>query len=133
MSQKLFAILAAALAAVFLLAGTLIRIPLKPDSEQPAAVSVRGISQEDMLEGNDTDYSGYPTELLPGTMININTASANDLQQLPGIGPALASAITEYRDQNGPFSVIEDIMLVKGIAEGKFAAICDNITVGENG
>lgn len=133
MSQKLFAILAAVLAAVFLIIGTLIRIPLKQGSEQSVSVRARGISPEEMLTGNDTDYSGYPTELLPGTMININTASAEDLQQLPGIGPSLASAIAEYRDTNGPFSAIEDIMLVKGIAEGKFAVICDNITVGENG
>lgn len=132
MSQKLYYIIISALAAVFLIAGAVIRAPLKQSADQPVYVGVRGISPEEMLTGNDPGYSGYPTELLPGTMININTASAEDLQQLPGIGPSLAGAITDWREANGPFSAIEDIMLVKGIAEGKFEAIRDNITVGDN-
>lgn len=131
MSQKLFFIIATALTTVVLIAGSIIRIPLKPDVEYAPSVNVRGISQEEMLAGNDTDYSGPPTELLPGTIININTATVEELQQLPGIGPALAGAIENYREQNGPFLNIEDIMLVKGIAEGKFSAIRDNITVGD--
>jgi competence protein ComEA len=48
---------------------------------------------------------------------------------LPGIGPALADSIIEYRNLNGTFLSIEDIMNVSGIAEGRFARIKDRITV----
>ncbi|MCB0237057.1 MAG: helix-hairpin-helix domain-containing protein, partial [Anaerolineae bacterium] len=49
------------------------------------------------------------------TLININTASAVDLETLPGIGPKTAEAIIAYRDANGPFATIEAITEVKGI------------------
>ena len=61
--------------------------------------------------------------------ININTASKNELMDLPGIGPAIAERIIEHRQQNGWFAAIEDIMNVSGIAEGRFGRIKDKITV----
>lgn len=61
-------------------------------------------------------------------MVNINTASADELDRLKGIGEATASAIIEYREQT-PFEKIEDIMKVKGIGEKKFEDIKDNICV----
>jgi competence protein ComEA len=61
--------------------------------------------------------------------ININTASAEELDSLPGIGPAFAQRIIEYRDTNGPFKSIEDITLVSGIGDATFAKIRDLITV----
>ena len=66
---------------------------------------------------------------LPGQRININTASADALVALPGIGPTLAQRIVEYRQANGPFSRPEDIKKVKGIGDGIFAEIKDWITV----
>ena len=66
---------------------------------------------------------------LPGQKININTASAAELEILPGIGPALAQRIVEYRQTNGLFSKPEDIKQVKGIGDGIFAEIKDWITV----
>jgi len=65
----------------------------------------------------------------PEVVVNINTASAEDLAVLPGIGNALALRIVEYREQNGSFGKIEDIMKVSGIGEGKFSDIRDQITV----
>ena len=62
--------------------------------------------------------------------ININTASRSELTDLPGIGNVLAERIVEYRQQNGPYSRIEDIRNVSGIAEKRFEAIQDRITVG---
>jgi competence protein ComEA len=62
--------------------------------------------------------------------ININTASAEELDALPGIGPSLAKAIIDYRTTNGPFKTIEDINDVKGIGDALFAKIKDSITVG---
>ena len=62
--------------------------------------------------------------------ININTASASELESLPRIGPKVAERIIEYRTQNGNFKRIEDIMKVRGIGEKVFDEIKDLITVG---
>jgi competence protein ComEA len=62
--------------------------------------------------------------------VNINIATAAELESLPGIGPKTAEAIVKYREANGPFQTIEDIMDVPGIAEGTFEKIKDRITVG---
>ena len=60
--------------------------------------------------------------------ININLAYSADLQRLPGIGEVMAERIIEFREQNGNFKNIEDIMLVKGIGIKKFEKIKDLIT-----
>jgi len=62
--------------------------------------------------------------------VNINTATAAELETLPGIGPKTADTIIEYREANGPFETIEDIMNVPGIGEGTFEKIKDRIAVG---
>lgn len=62
--------------------------------------------------------------------ININTASAAELETLPGIGPTLAQRIVDYRNENGPFKTIEEIIEVRGIGEGIFSDIQHLITVG---
>ena len=61
--------------------------------------------------------------------ININIAQAVDFENLPGIGPQKALDIISYRENNGPFERIEDIMKVNGIAEGTFAQIKEFISV----
>jgi len=66
---------------------------------------------------------------VPGQKININTASATELEALPGIGPALAQRIVEYRQARGPFRRPEDIKQVKGIGDAIFAEIKNWITV----
>ncbi len=61
--------------------------------------------------------------------ININTAGIDELDQLPGIGPALAERIIEYREANGGFKSIEEIKNVPGIGDKKFADIKDKISI----
>lgn len=63
-------------------------------------------------------------------LININTASQKELEELPGIGPTLSQRIIEYREKNGYFQAIEDIKKVSGIGDKKFEAIKDLITIG---
>ncbi|OGO15622.1 MAG: hypothetical protein A2Z14_10000 [Chloroflexi bacterium RBG_16_48_8] len=61
--------------------------------------------------------------------MNINTAKGPDLEELPGIGPSLAQEIIEYRQRNGPFSSIEDLLNVSGIGPAKLEQIRDLIAV----
>ena len=61
--------------------------------------------------------------------INLNTATVEQLQKLPGVGPALAKAIIEYRTKSGKFTKIEEIINVKGMGEKKFLLIKDRLTV----
>lgn len=60
--------------------------------------------------------------------LNVNTATAPELERLPGIGPSLAQAIIEYREDNGPFQEPKDLLAVPGIGPGKLAQIEDLIT-----
>lgn len=64
-----------------------------------------------------------------GGLININTASAAELDTLDGIGPTLAQRIIDFRTANGSFSTIEDINNVSGIGDKKYEAIKNSITV----
>ena len=62
-------------------------------------------------------------------LVNINTADAEQLKTLPGIGDSKAAAILAWREENGRFETIEDIMKVSGIKEGAFSKIRDRIRV----
>ena len=62
-------------------------------------------------------------------LVNINTASLEELMTLPGIGQTRAEAIVAYRQERGSFQTIEDIMKVDGIKEGSFEKLKEKITV----
>lgn len=70
------------------------------------------------------------TQSLPDK-ICINTADEQQLQQLPGIGPVLASRIVEWREKNGAFVIAEDLLAVEGIGVTKLEELRDFITVQE--
>ena len=63
------------------------------------------------------------------SIINLNTASPTDLEALPGIGAKTAARIVEYRQKNGPFKKIEELMNVRGVGEKSFLKLKDQITV----
>lgn len=62
--------------------------------------------------------------------ININTASATQLEELPGIGPSLSQTIIAWREDNGRFTSPEDLLEVSGIGQAKYAKLKDLVTVG---
>jgi len=62
--------------------------------------------------------------------VNINTASAAEFETLRGIGPKLAARIVEYRQKNGPFKKVEDLMNVQGLGEKNFLKLKPQLTVG---
>ncbi|MEK7645826.1 MAG: ComEA family DNA-binding protein [Patescibacteria group bacterium] len=70
-----------------------------------------------------------PTSSPQSTKININTASYIELQEIPEVGTARAQYIINYRNANGPFQKIEDIMMVKDIKTARFQKMKDYITV----
>ena len=74
--------------------------------------------------------TGMTAQVQQDNRININTADEAQLTTLTGIGATRAQAIIAYREENGPFVAIEDIMNVQGIKEGTFAKIKDEIVVG---
>ena len=64
-----------------------------------------------------------------GEKVNINTADEKALDTLPGVGPAMAKRIIEYRETEGAFQSIEDIKKIRGIGEAKFAKMKDKICI----
>jgi competence ComEA-like helix-hairpin-helix protein len=65
----------------------------------------------------------------PAKKVNINTASAKELEKLAGVGPKYAKAIVDYRKKHGKFKKAEDLMKVKGIGKKTFAANKTNIVI----
>ena len=63
-------------------------------------------------------------------LVNINTATQAQLESLPGLGPKVAERIIEYRQKNGVFKKVEDLMNVKGIGEKNFLKLKARLSVG---
>jgi competence protein ComEA len=79
----------------------------------------------DLSEIGDRAFGSVDTD----GRVNINTAAADELENLPGVGPVLAARIIEYRDTHGPFGEVEDLLDVPGIGEAKLASMRESITL----
>lgn len=90
----------------------------------PPAPKVQGASPFSVVPTAGPPSSG-------GDLLDINIATKDELDALPGIGPTTAQNIVTYRDENGPFSSIEDIMNVPGVGPSTFDAIKNLITAGQ--
>ena len=67
----------------------------------------------------------------PASIVNLNTATVSQLATLPGIGETAAKRIVEYRDKNGGFKKVEELMNVKGIGEKSFLKLKPLVTLGD--
>lgn len=75
------------------------------------------------------DQQSTPANQQASQRININTATANELETLPGIGRGLAARIIEHREQFGPFRRPEHLIIVRGISDKRFRGLRELITV----
>lgn len=96
--------------------------------EGVAIIKDSGSSAE--VIGNSNGGSGESINTGKAPYVNINTASASELDTLPGVGEATARDIIAFREKNGPFRRIEDIMKVPRIKQNRFESIKEFITVG---
>lgn len=111
-----------ALFSVFLLGFFLGRQTGTAQIQVSKAVTVPSVSEPSSEPQSEQAQTGVP--------IDINTATAEELTALPGIGEVLAGRIVSYREQYGNFLSTEELMDVSGISEKKYEAIKDYITIG---
>jgi competence protein ComEA len=94
-----------------------------------AAVAFCALIAGGALQARPVQSATTPAKSAPAVVVNLNTATAADLEKLPGVGPAMAQRIVEYRQKNGEFKKIEDLMNVKGVGERSFLRLKPLITV----
>lgn len=104
--------------------GQKVHIPSKKETEQNLEIEyITDKSGNNVVVEDKTQNKGVNGK------VNINEAAQSDLENLPGIGPSIASRIIEYREQNGKFGKIEELQNVKGIGNAKFSNIKEYVTV----
>lgn len=98
------------------------------DGEQIIVPTEKEVKEEQSFSESNSSYKeASSTE---SGKININTATVEQLDTLPGIGPAIAQRIIDDREANGLFSTIEDLKRVSGIGDKKYSNLADSICVG---
>lgn len=102
-----------------------IHIPYKGEKVENVATT----GSADNSQNSGSTSSSSPSNQGDGTKINLNTANVAELQKLTGIGQKKAEQIIAYREQNGSFKKIEDLMQVSGIGEKTFASLKDQLAV----
>ncbi|MEL7974527.1 ComEA family DNA-binding protein [Isoptericola sp. F-RaC21] len=104
--------------------GEQIRVP-RPGEQLPSADGAAGPGGAEGAAGPGAGGAGTA----PGTAVNLNSAGAADLEELPGIGPALAERIIAWRDENGPFTSVDELDEVSGIGPSVLGQVRDLVTL----
>lgn len=99
-----------------------------PSETEMAAAAPPVVTEPDTFTRSGTSLDVTDS----GGLVNINEATLDELDALPGIGPSTAQKILDYRDEYGRFNTIEELMNVSGIGEAKFGSVKDLITIGDN-
>ena len=92
-------------------------------------IVIPSLSEAEELKKNETVRTGNYLKDNETGLVNMNTADAKKLQELPGIGKTKAEAIVSYRHEHGPFGSISEIKNVNGIGESIYGMICELITI----
>lgn len=93
----------------------------------------QSVDELTQVQGIDDQKLQSMQDFVTAEKINLNTASAEELQIVPGIDQSLAQNIIEYRQANGPFGSVDDLSQVSGMTEDKINTVRDHITVEEGG
>lgn len=91
--------------------GAQVHVPRLGEPAAPAPIGGQGVTEGD------------------SALIDLNTAGAEELEGLPGVGPATSAAIVAHRQEHGPFASVDDLVAVSGIGDAKLAAVRDLVTV----
>lgn len=119
--------LAGFLSAIFfaLVTGITLVLPLGNDCRRASARGMPPSSQEPRPAKSRASSKPAPSPL------DVNLASAEDFQKLPGVGPQLARRIVAYRQKHGPFRRVEDLMAIRGMGLKKWKAIRPYLRLGK--
>jgi competence protein ComEA len=104
--------------------GVRVWVPRRGEAEVPAAVNGDGGGS---AAGSPPSAGGMPAS--PSAPVDLNTATLELLDTLPGVGPSTAQAIIDHRSANGPFRSVDDLLEVRGIGEAKLAQLRDKVRV----
>lgn len=102
---------------------------LTPDADNSSVNLARELSDGEQVVVFKVGAVAEAGGSAPGGLISINRATADQLEELPGIGPALSARIIAYRDANGGFKTKEDLLNVSGIGDSIFSGFIDLITL----
>jgi competence protein ComEA len=105
-----------------------IYIPIKKVS-RPRVTTAPRLRPQRITPTTAPVIAGEGAGAQPTRLINLNAATASELDALPGVGPSTAKAIIAYRTKKGLFSKVEDLLNVQGIGPAKLAALRDQVTV----
>ena len=97
---------------------------------QPDGDILRTVTEQTLCMASEETVPPSTVTEPKDTRININTATAQELTALPGIGPVLAERIVAYRDAHGPYTQLTDLMKVDGIGTKRMEQLLDLITLG---
>jgi len=111
--------------------GSKLIIPRIPPTSFPTKNNQPGNNNPEVLTPEPSLTKSLSENVNVEEIVNINTATLQELDTLPGVGPSRAQAIIQYREQNGPYMRVEDVLNVPGIGPATYEKIKDLVKVNE--